>query len=98
VYIIGGISDNSNSLKGLTYKTACENGVATAKLPLNLINTRKQVLNVNHGMNGCGLLFDIHKVFEIIENVVNGDDWQTALERSVPTRFTKSNDQHNEET
>lgn len=51
VYIIGGIVDR-NRLKGVTYKKAQEQGIATAKLPLDKyveMGASTRVLTVNHG-------------------------------------------------
>lgn len=50
VYIIGGIVDH-NRLKGLTFKQATEEGLRTARLPIDKyleMKTRK-VLTVNQG-------------------------------------------------
>jgi tRNA (guanine9-N1)-methyltransferase len=51
VYIIGGIVDR-NRHKGITYKKAQEQGIATAKLPLDScvqMGAATRVLTVNHG-------------------------------------------------
>ncbi|CAK4092834.1 unnamed protein product [Aphanomyces euteiches] len=52
VYIIGGIVDR-NRLKGATYEKAQQQGIATAKLPLDQVLEMGQstrVLTVNHGV------------------------------------------------
>ncbi|GMF35256.1 unnamed protein product [Phytophthora fragariaefolia] len=51
VYIIGGIVDR-NRLKGITYDKAVEQGIETAKLPLDAVvemGSATRVLTVNHG-------------------------------------------------
>lgn len=51
MYIIGGIVDR-NRLKGTTYNKAIEQGIATAKLPLDKfveMGAATRVLTVNHG-------------------------------------------------
>ncbi|GMF16796.1 unnamed protein product [Phytophthora lilii] len=51
VYIIGGIVDR-NRLKGITYEKAVEQGIETAKLPLDAVvemGSATRVLTVNHG-------------------------------------------------
>ena len=51
MYIIGGIVDH-NRLKGVTYAKATQQGIATAKLPLDkcvAMGSATRVLTVNHG-------------------------------------------------
>lgn len=55
VYIIGGIVDR-NRLKGITYQKAVEQGIETAKLPLDTVvemGSATRVLTVNHGTSLC---------------------------------------------
>ncbi|KAI9908617.1 hypothetical protein PsorP6_003974 [Peronosclerospora sorghi] len=75
VYIIGGIVDR-NRLKGITYQKAVEQGIATAKLPLDAVvelgsNTR--VLTVNH-------------VYEILAYFSEVNDWAQATLAALPSR------------
>lgn len=52
IYVLGGIADNQNSLKGATLNRAAALGVSHARLPLREyfeeITTRGTVLNINH--------------------------------------------------
>eukprot|EP01017_Pseudomicrothorax_dubius_P044133 TRINITY_DN7431_c0_g4_i1.p1 TRINITY_DN7431_c0_g4~~TRINITY_DN7431_c0_g4_i1.p1 ORF type:complete len:298 (-),score=82.56 TRINITY_DN7431_c0_g4_i1:55-948(-) len=74
IYIIGGLVDHNRIKKG-TYNKAVEQGIKIAKLPLseNIKLEASPILAVNH-------------VFDIILRRLNGDDWKTALERSIPKR------------
>jgi tRNA (guanine9-N1)-methyltransferase len=73
-YIIGGIVDR-NSLKGISYETACKQGIRTVKLPLkeNYTMTATHVLTVNH-------------VFDILLNYHRLKDWKEAIELVLPPR------------
>ena len=78
VYVIGGISDNQNELKGTTLLYAADNGYRHARLPLMEncpgLTTRGTVLNINH----C---------FQIILLMAQGDiTWAEAIDIAVPTR------------
>ncbi|KAJ0399794.1 hypothetical protein P43SY_002939 [Pythium insidiosum] len=75
VYIIGGIVDR-NRLKGATYKKAVEQGIATAKLPLDKfleMGSSTRVLTVNH-------------VFEILVRFGESQDWRHATTTVLPSR------------
>ncbi|KAL6069774.1 tRNA methyltransferase 10 [Balamuthia mandrillaris] len=74
VYIIGGIVDH-NRLKNITYTKAQEEGIATARLPIDeylKLSTRK-VLTVNH-------------VFEILLSYLGENDWEKAFLSNLPKR------------
>lgn len=74
IYIIGGLVDH-NRLKGICHKKATEQGIRTARLPIDEymdLKTRK-VLTVNH-------------VFEILLAYSVHKDWTTALETVIPKR------------
>jgi len=73
-YIIGGIVDR-NSLKGISYATACKQGIRTVKLPLkeNYAMAATHVLTVNH-------------VFDILLNYHRLKDWKEAIELVLPPR------------
>uniref|UniRef100_A0A8D0C797 tRNA methyltransferase 10 homolog A n=1 Tax=Salvator merianae TaxID=96440 RepID=A0A8D0C797_SALMN len=73
-YVIGGLVDH-NHHKGITYKTAQEQGISHAQLPLGIfvkMNSRK-VLAVNH-------------VFEIILAYLEKRDWKEAFFAVLPQR------------
>ncbi|TMW68831.1 hypothetical protein Poli38472_006299 [Pythium oligandrum] len=75
VYIIGGIVDR-NRLKGATYNKALEQGIATAKLPLDQhvdMGASTRVLTVNH-------------VFEILVRYSETKDWKGAAMSTLPSR------------
>lgn len=75
VYIIGGIVDR-NRLKGATYNKAIEQGIATAKLPLDeylQMGSATRVLTVNH-------------VFEILVRFGETKDWKQATLETLPSR------------
>lgn len=87
VYIIGGIVDR-NRHKLITYNKAKEQGIQTAKLPLDkYVDTKAtKVLTVNH-------------VFECLINFIDHQDWTKAFLETLPLRkhviATPSNAQHN---
>ncbi|KAI9995804.1 hypothetical protein PInf_012872 [Phytophthora infestans] len=75
VYIIGGIVDR-NRLKGITYEKAVEQGIETAKLPLDAVvemGAATRVLTVNH-------------VFEILAQFSEIKDWAQATLATLPSR------------
>jgi len=74
VYVIGGLVDH-NRLKGITFKTAIENGVQTARLPIaeNVRLTASKVLTVN-------------QVVEILVKYLEFEDWKQALRKVIPER------------
>uniref|UniRef100_H3GVK9 tRNA (guanine(9)-N(1))-methyltransferase n=1 Tax=Phytophthora ramorum TaxID=164328 RepID=H3GVK9_PHYRM len=75
VYIIGGIVDR-NRLKGITYEKAVEQGIETAKLPLDTVvemGSATRVLTVNH-------------VFEILAQFSEVKDWAQATLATLPSR------------
>ncbi|KAG7397371.1 tRNA methyltransferase 10 [Phytophthora boehmeriae] len=75
VYIIGGIVDR-NRLKGITYEKAVEQGIETAKLPLDAVvemGSTTRVLTVNH-------------VFEILAQFSEVKDWAQATLATLPSR------------
>ncbi|EGZ28423.1 hypothetical protein PHYSODRAFT_477148 [Phytophthora sojae] len=75
VYIIGGIVDR-NRLKGITYQKAVEQGIETAKLPLDTVvemGSATRVLTVNH-------------VFEILAQFSEVKDWAQATLSTLPSR------------
>ncbi|KAG1700116.1 hypothetical protein DVH05_011928 [Phytophthora capsici] len=75
VYIIGGIVDR-NRLKGITYEKAVEQGIETAKLPLDAVvemGSATRVLTVNH-------------VFEILAQFSEMKDWAQATLATLPSR------------
>ncbi|OWZ21837.1 RNA (guanine-9-)-methyltransferase [Phytophthora megakarya] len=75
VYIIGGIVDR-NRLKGITYQKAVEEGIETAKLPLDAVvelGSATRVLTVNH-------------VFEILAQFSEIKDWAQATLATLPSR------------
>ncbi|CAI5704712.1 unnamed protein product [Peronospora effusa] len=75
VYIIGGIVDR-NRLKGITYQKAVEQGIETAKLPLDAVvemGSATRVLTVNH-------------VFEILAQFSEVKDWAQATLATLPSR------------
>ncbi len=78
MYIIGGIADNADQMKGTTFQWANANGVQTAKFPLDKYVSvkRRNVLNVNH-------------VFEIMMKVAENGDWATVLNDKMPTRLKR---------
>ena len=74
IYVIGGLVDH-NLHKGLCYKIAKEAGVSHARLPLDehvSLKTRR-VLTIDH-------------VFQIISDVVGGQDWKSAILKTLPER------------
>jgi Trm5-related predicted tRNA methylase len=78
VYIIGGIADNADAMKGTTYNWAVSKGFQTAKFPIDkyISVKRRNVLNVNH-------------VFEIMMKVANDGDWKKALDEMMPDRLKR---------
>ncbi|CAI5728685.1 unnamed protein product [Peronospora destructor] len=75
VYIIGGIVDR-NRLKGITYQKAMEQGIETAKLPLDAVvemGSVTRILTVNH-------------VFEILAQFSETKDWAQATLATLPPR------------
>ncbi|KAG6974234.1 hypothetical protein JG687_00000448 [Phytophthora cactorum] len=75
VFIIGGIVDR-NRLKGITYQKAVEQGIETAKLPLDAVvelGSATRVLTVNH-------------VFEILAQFSEIKDWAQATLATLPSR------------
>ena len=78
MYIIGGIADNADSMRGTTYNWAVSKGVQTAKFPIDkyISVKRRNVLNVNH-------------VFEIMMKVAADGNWQKALEEYMPDRLRR---------
>lgn len=75
VYIIGGIVDR-NRFKGITYQKALEQGIETAKLPLDIVlemGSATRVLTVNH-------------VFEILAQFSEVKDWAQATLAALPLR------------
>ncbi|KAG3119685.1 hypothetical protein PI124_g2144 [Phytophthora idaei] len=75
VYIIGGIVDR-NRLKSITYQKAVEQGIETAKLPLDAVvelGSATRVLTVNH-------------VFEILAQFSEIKDWAQATLATLPSR------------
>jgi tRNA (guanine9-N1)-methyltransferase len=94
VYIIGGIVDR-NRLKGITYEKAVEQGVETAKLPLDAVvemGSATRVLTVNHGTchhlasSEDVLLRMLVAVFEILAQFVEVKDWAQATLATLPSR------------
>ncbi|PVU87537.1 hypothetical protein BB559_005996 [Furculomyces boomerangus] len=80
VYIIGGIVDKNRYPK-LTEKKAIEQGISTARLPIDQylkMSTRK-VLTVNH-------------VFEILLEFISTKDWEKSFLKVIPQRKFKSDD------
>lgn len=79
VYVIGGISDNHNEMKGATLRKAGDCDIAHARLPLTEhcpgLSARGHVLNINH----C---------FQILLLKANGASWAEAIDIAVPTRET----------
>ncbi|KAF1331947.1 tRNA methyltransferase, partial [Globisporangium splendens] len=75
VYIIGGIVDR-NRLKGITYKKAQEQGIETAKLPLD------QVVE----MGGATRVLTVNHVFEILVQFAEKNDWAQAALSTLPSR------------
>ncbi|XP_011209997.2 tRNA methyltransferase 10 homolog A [Bactrocera dorsalis] len=74
IYIIGGLVDH-NHHKGLCHKRAIENGLHTARLPLNE--------HVN--MKTRAVLSTFH-VFEILLRVSEGKSWTEAIIETLPER------------
>lgn len=98
VYIIGGIVDR-NRLKGITYQKAVEQGIETAKLPLDTVvemGSATRVLTVNHGRcrrNNtlpCFMCFHADNtfaaVFEILAQFSEVKDWAQATLSTLPSR------------
>uniref|UniRef100_A0A6B2L7W6 tRNA (guanine(9)-N(1))-methyltransferase n=1 Tax=Arcella intermedia TaxID=1963864 RepID=A0A6B2L7W6_9EUKA len=78
IYIIGGIVDH-NRLKNVTYKSATERNIQTARLPLveYLKESIGNSLNPNH-------------VFSILMDQARLNDWETVLSTHVPSRYITS--------
>jgi len=78
IFIIGGIVDH-NRLKGLSYKTASEKGIYSARLPIEEYfgETIPNSLNSNH-------------VFQILMDMAIHKDWEKVLKMHVPGRYLKS--------
>ncbi|XP_011178998.2 tRNA methyltransferase 10 homolog A [Zeugodacus cucurbitae] len=74
IYIIGGLVDH-NHHKGLCHKRATDNGLHTARLPLNE--------HVN--MKTRAVLSTFH-VFEILLRVSEGKSWTEAIIQTLPER------------
>lgn len=74
VYIIGGLVDK-NRHKGICYKTACERGIKTAKLPIGqyMEMQSRYVLATNH-------------VVEIMVRWLECGDWGEAFMKVIPKR------------
>lgn len=74
IYIIGGLVDR-NRHKGICYKTACDRGVKTAKLPIGeyLAMDSRKVLATNH-------------VNEIMLKWLETGDWGDAFMKVMPKR------------
>jgi len=75
VYIVGGLLDH-NRLKGVTYKKASEQGIATARLPINQYMAE---------MKGREVLTS-NQVVEILSNFLELSDWRKSFEKTVPPR------------
>jgi Trm5-related predicted tRNA methylase len=79
MYIIGGIVDR-NQLKGATYNKATQQGVRTARLPIKehfaMAPCSTHILTVNH-------------VYEILLNYAQDENWTSAIERVIPKRKKK---------
>jgi tRNA (guanine9-N1)-methyltransferase len=73
-YIIGGIVDR-NRYKGMTYRRAIAEGIATAKLPIReyVQLSGTHILTINH-------------VFEILLRYATSKSWPQALEIVLPKR------------
>jgi tRNA (guanine9-N1)-methyltransferase len=74
IYIIGGLVDH-NRLKLITQTKATQQGIKTAKLPLDRFVdlSSSKVLTVNH-------------VFDLITKYVSCNDWRSAIVESIPSR------------
>ena len=74
VYIIGGMVDH-NRLKMITFNKATEQGISTARLPLNkyVKLERSAVLTVNH-------------VAGLILKFLETNDWGVSIQESIPAR------------
>ena len=73
IYVIGGIVDGFNKSKNLSFTRASEQGIPTAKLPLDK-SVRNPALNINHVAN-------------IITDFCFHQSWQSAFEKFVPKRY-----------
>ncbi|KAK5061177.1 hypothetical protein LTR84_007719 [Exophiala bonariae] len=73
-YIVGGLVDK-NRHKGICYRTACERGIKTAKLPIGeyLEMQSRKVLTTNH-------------VVEIMIRYLECGDWGEAFLKVIPKR------------
>lgn len=73
-YIVGGLVDK-NRHKGICYRTACEQGIKTAKLPIGeyLNMQSRKVLTTNH-------------VVEIMIRYLECGDWGEAFLKVIPKR------------
>jgi tRNA (guanine9-N1)-methyltransferase len=73
-YIIGGLVDR-NRHKGICYKTACEKGIRTARLPIGeyVQMSSRKVLTTNH-------------VVEIMLRYLETKDWGKAFVEVIPKR------------
>lgn len=73
-YIVGGLVDK-NRHKGICYRTACEQGIKTAKLPIGeyLDMQSRKVLTTNH-------------VVEIMIRYLECGDWGEAFVKVIPKR------------
>lgn len=74
IYIIGGLVDH-NRLKLITQNKATQQGIKTAKLPLDRFVdlSSSKVLTVNH-------------VFDLITKFVSCNDWRSAIVEAIPSR------------
>jgi len=78
-YIIGGLTDYKRS-KNTTFSKASGEGIATAKLPLHLLNMDPEVVNI--------LCVD-HVFFSLLYFCECGD-WIEALHKALPLRKTRT--------
>ena len=81
IYIVGGIVDR-NRHKGLCYRKAEEQGIATARLPIgdHIQLASSSVMCTNH-------------VVEIMLKWMEVKDWEAAFSSVIPTRKRKETDQ-----
>ncbi|KAF6002821.1 tRNA methyltransferase 10 [Cyanidiococcus yangmingshanensis] len=74
IYVIGGMVDR-NRLKGVMWEQARALGLATRRLPLELLPTWR----------GSRVLTTCH-VFELLARVASGESWPRALDQVLPQR------------
>jgi len=79
VYIIGGLTDY-NRAKDTTFTKACSQGIATAKLPLHLLEMDAEVVEI--------LCID-HVFFSLLYYSIS-HDWIEALHKALPPRKTRT--------